>query len=58
MPALRNPPSDSGGVRQHIPLDHSDGHKKISQDPRGEQPRHARPKNDRVLTAFWHGENS
>src|SRR5215467_782556 len=50
MPTLRDPSSDSGTVRQHIPLDYSDGPKEISQDPRGKQPAHARPKNDRALT--------
>jgi hypothetical protein len=56
MPTLRDPSSDSGAVRQHIPIDHSDGPKEISQDPRGKQPTHACPKNDRALTQFWHGE--
>lgn len=58
MPTLRYPLSDSGTARQHIPLDDSDGPKEISQDPRGKQPTHARPENDRVVTQFWHGENS
>ena len=56
MPTLRYPSSDSGIVRQHISLDHSDGPKEISQDPRGKQPAHARAKNDRALTQLWHGE--
>jgi hypothetical protein len=36
MPTLRYPSSESGTVRQHIPLDQSDGPKEISQNPRGE----------------------
>ncbi|BCZ21202.1 hypothetical protein MYSE111917_25865 [Mycobacterium senriense] len=43
MPTLGDPSSDRGAVRQYIPFDHSDGHKEISQDPRGKQAGHARP---------------
>src|ERR1700677_4821628 len=56
MPALRYPSSNSGIVRQHIPLDHSDGPKEISQDPRGKQPAHARAENHRAPTQFWHSK--
>ena len=56
MPTLRYPSSDSGIVRQHVPLDDSDGVKEIGQDPRGKQSAHARPENDRALTQLWHGE--
>jgi hypothetical protein len=56
MPTLRYPSSGSGTVRQHVPLDHGDGPKEISQDSCGKQPAHARPKNDRALTQLWHDE--
>ena len=56
MPTLWYPSSDSGVIGQHVSLDHSDGPEEISQHPRGNQPAHARPKNDRALTQLWHGE--
>src|SRR6478736_7897712 len=54
---LRYPSSGSGIVGQHVALDHCDGPEEISQHPRGKQPAHARPKNNRVLTQFQHGKS-
>ena len=50
MATLRYPASGSGIVGQHVSLDHGDGPEEISQHPRGKQPAHARPDNNRVLT--------
>ena len=57
MPTLRYPPPASGIVGQLISVDHRDGLEEIGKHPRGEQPAHARPENDRTLTQLGHGEN-
>ena len=55
MPTLRHPSPDSGFVRQRVALDDGDGVKEVGQNPRREQPAHARPENDRTLTQSCHG---
>ena len=52
MSTLRYPPPVRGIVGQHISFHHRDGPEEIGQHPRGEQPAHARPKNNRTLTQF------
>jgi hypothetical protein len=54
--ALRYAAPVSGTVGQDIPLHHGDGPVEIGEHPRGKQPAHARPNNDRTLTEYRHGE--
>ena len=50
------PPPARGIVGQHIAFHHRDGPEEIGQHPRGEQPAHVRPKNNRTRTQFRHDE--
>jgi len=52
MSTLRYPPPVRGIVGQHVSFHHRDGPEEIGQYPRGEQPAHARAKNNRMVTQF------